>query len=91
MSGKQKKKRILFLFKAPNAEKVFLAGSFNGWNTSVHPMQKDGEGTWSTALQLFPGQYEYKFFVDNQWKDDPKASRFCLNRYGCYNSELNVE
>jgi len=49
------------------ANLVELAGTFNNW-TRV-PMRK-GPGHWSISLPLAPGQYQYKFVVDNIWKHD---------------------
>ena len=90
-AAKSKRKRIKFSFRAPEARKVFLAGSFNGWNTSVNPLEKDKKGDWATSVQLFPGRYEYRFFVDDEWMDDPDSTGRSLNIYGNYNSELSVE
>ncbi|MDV6031432.1 MAG: glycoside hydrolase family 13 [Phycisphaera sp. RhM] len=52
---------------APEAEKVFLAGSFNEWNPEVTPMDKTDNGKWTAKLKLEPGRYEFKFVVDGQW------------------------
>jgi hypothetical protein len=39
---------------------------------------------------LLPGQYEYKFLVDGQWKQDPKNNRICPNKFGTYNNVFNL-
>ncbi|MDI6807567.1 MAG: glycogen-binding domain-containing protein [Candidatus Eisenbacteria bacterium] len=61
---------IKFTYTDANAKQVFLAGDFNGWNTSSLPMTKSGD-TWSVVAKLAPGQHEYKFFVDGNWVADP--------------------
>ncbi|GBR76432.1 putative AAA family ATPase [Candidatus Termititenax persephonae] len=51
------------------ARDVKVAGVFNNWRPE--PMQKNQTGAWETAIELNPGQYEYKFIVDGQWVTDP--------------------
>jgi len=69
---KSKKRKISFSLKAPGADQVFLAGDFNNWDTTSHPMTKAGKGSWNKSLLLQEGSYEYKFIVDDQWEIDPK-------------------
>ncbi len=60
----------LFLPGYRSAKKVFLAGSFNDWDTKNIPMQKSDAG-WTVRLKLPPGKYYYKFIVDGKWMLDP--------------------
>ncbi len=63
-----------YLFKLSgfkDASKVFLAGSFNGWNSKELEMVKVKDG-WQLDYYLGPGTYEYKFIVDGKWIIDPK-------------------
>jgi hypothetical protein len=53
-----------------NADKVILSGTFNRWNEKYFKMIKTEDG-WELALQLKPGEYEYKFIVDGKWMEDP--------------------
>jgi len=39
-----------FCVWAPNAGRVSLVGSFNGWDDRAHPMQKQHDGTWELRL-----------------------------------------
>ncbi|MFH1879680.1 MAG: 1,4-alpha-glucan branching protein GlgB [Bacillota bacterium] len=39
-----------FCVWAPNAGRVSLVGSFNGWDDHRHPMQKQHDGTWELRL-----------------------------------------
>jgi len=50
-------------------EEVLIAGSFNGW-TKV-PMEKQND-KFVVNINLKPGVYEFKYFVDNEWlkRDD---------------------
>ncbi|HMO19120.1 MAG TPA: glycogen-binding domain-containing protein [Oligoflexia bacterium] len=52
---------------APDAKKVFVAGTFNDWSDSNTPMTKGKDGNWITNLPLSPGHYEYKFVIDGKW------------------------
>jgi 1,4-alpha-glucan branching enzyme len=64
------KQRVHFLFQAPEAKEVYLAGEFNGWHTQTLPMIKGENGLWNAAMELPAGRYEYKLFVDGAWMED---------------------
>ena len=70
---------------APQARSVFLAGNFNQWNLSSHPLKKDKRGIWKISLALNPGQYEYRFHVDGEWQNDSNCSSFVENPFGTLN------
>ena len=73
-----------FEFTAPHAHEVFLVGEFNNWNTKANPMKKDSDGTWRASIPLDPGSYQYRFFSDGKWENDPSAD--CTpNEYGSMN------
>jgi 1,4-alpha-glucan branching enzyme len=67
---------IGFRVWAPNAKGVSVAGDFNNWNPSAHPLTSEGNGYWSTdVLGATMGQ-KYKYVIDNgyvSWKNDPYA------------------
>jgi len=84
-------RKITFKFYAPEAQSVFIAGSFNEWNSATNPLEKNKEGNWSTVVDLVPGRYEYRFIADSLWKDDPACKVRNLNQYGGYNCVLNVD
>jgi 1,4-alpha-glucan branching enzyme len=86
-----KRRKVTFSFEAVAAKEVFLMGDFNNWDPKKHPMKNEGHGTWNKTLELNPGKYEYKFFVDGEWKKDPLNDRTCPNCYGTQNSVLNLE
>ena len=73
---------------APDAQEVFVAGSFNGWQPSATPLQKQDDGRWVVELVLAPGRYEYRFFVDGRWTDDPLSPAFVSNPFGGLNCVL---
>lgn len=62
-------KPVLFTLDGlPHAQKVFLAGSFNQWRNFELGMTKTATG-WQVPYILGAGNYEYKFYADNQWLD----------------------
>ena len=75
----------------PTAGEVYVAGVFNNWNPAATPMLRQPDGSWIADLILAPGVYEYRFFADGQWRDDPKAAAMTPNPFGGVNAVLQVE
>lgn len=75
-----------FAFQAPTTRQVSLAGDFNNWDTKAAPMQKGPDGIWRLSVPLGPGRYEYRFFADKVWCDDPAAELKTVNAMGTENS-----
>ena len=48
---------------------VSLVGDFNGWDTNTHKMYPCQEG-YARCLDLLEGRYEYKFYIDGDFKTD---------------------
>jgi 1,4-alpha-glucan branching enzyme len=80
-----------FSLVAPEAKSAFIAGDFNQWNPYSHSLKKDKQGAWKISLPLNPGRYEYRFFVDEQWQNDPKCSSLVENPFGTFNCLKIVE
>ena len=78
---------VLFSYYAPDAKKVHVAADFNEWKINDAPLKNiEGTGLWQKLVPLTTGKYEYKFFVDGQWRIDPDnpnktASEFGENSY----------
>lgn len=83
------KKRIEFSYHAPEAERVAVTGSFCGWDDPVE-LNKDDSGRWRTTVALPAGDYEYRFLVDGEWRDDPACSERTPNHFGSENCVLHV-
>jgi 1,4-alpha-glucan branching enzyme len=75
---------------APEAKAVFVAGTFNDWRTDATPLEPQGSGLWTVALELAPGMYEYLFVVDGCWCSDPCGSEVVPNPFGGQNAVLRV-
>lgn len=80
-----------FSLSAPQAQSVCIAGNFNRWDPSSHPMKMDKKGVWKISLPLAPGQYEYRFFVDGEWQNDPNCPTCIENPFGTLNCLKIVE
>ncbi len=48
-------------------------------------MKRDNKGTWEVSFVLPPGRYEYRFWVDEAWQDDPNAQERVENPFGSQN------
>jgi 1,4-alpha-glucan branching enzyme len=77
--------KIQFVFPATEAEKVSLAGDFNNWDTLANPAKKDKKGIWQVTVNLKPGRYEYRYFVDEKWEKDPSCTECVPNDFGSMN------
>ncbi|MBC8425479.1 hypothetical protein H8E07_15270 [bacterium] len=81
---------VTFVHRAPGAQEVYLAGSFNGWNAFDIPMADTGGGVWSVVMDLAPGEYQYKFVVDSAWTQDEANAASAPDGYGGENSVVAV-
>jgi 1,4-alpha-glucan branching enzyme len=63
-----------FAYQAEGAKVVFLAGSFNDWNSESTPMTRKSSGKWIADLELAPGAYEYRYVVDGDWCNEPECT-----------------
>jgi 1,4-alpha-glucan branching enzyme len=85
------KKKVNLNLLAPDAKSVFLAGDFNDWDTTDQPMKKNKNGVWKASLDLVSGIYQYRFFVDGSWQNDPDCSRLVENQFGTFNCVIEVK
>ena len=74
----------------PDANLVYIAGSFNDWHPSVTEMVKTAGGHWRKELALPPGNYEYQFVVDGAWMTDPLCRATTANPFGGHNSVMTI-
>lgn len=69
-----------FSCRAPEAQAVFVAGTFNDWSSEATPLTRQADGHWQIKLPLSPGHHEFKLIVDGQWCCEPG----CEHEYrGC--------
>ncbi len=85
-----KPRKVVFEHYAPQARKVQLAGSFNDWNPLKTPLQEEEKGKWKALLELPPGRYEYRYWVDNSWQNDQRSVECVPNPFGTWNCVITV-
>lgn len=61
---------LFYLEGYRDAKQVVLSGSFNGWRKDELYMKKTATG-WELPYTLGPGNYQYRFIVDNKWVSQP--------------------
>ena len=83
--------KVRFGYYAPQANAVFLVGTFNDWNERACPLQKDKSGQWQTAIPLTAGRYEYRYLVDGVWECDPNTQECVPNPFGSWNCVVTVQ
>ena len=72
-----------------DAKRVYLTGSFNGWNENDIKMQRSLDG-WFVNIYLRDGLHTYKFKVDGNWMLDPANKRVRPDGEGNFNSEIGT-
>ncbi len=83
-------KAIPFAVKLDGAGEVLLTGDFTNWTGAAVKLRRVADGSWTTTLQLAPGEYQYRLLVDGQWRDHPEAQRRVPNPFGTENCVLVV-
>ncbi len=86
----KKGKKVSFQLTTKPGSKVFVAGSFNGWNPTQLPMPESPKGEYKITMTLQPGRHEYKFVVNGEWILDPLCSDCHPNSVGSLNSVVAV-
>jgi hypothetical protein len=82
---------VQFLYVAPEAGAVAVAGDFNDWSAEQLPLEDpDGDGIWTGEAPLSPGLHKYMFVVDGEWVTDPQADRYIDDGFGNRNALIEV-
>ena len=82
---------VQFLYVAPDAESVAVAGDFNDWSAQGFELEDpDGDGIWTGEAPLSPGLHKYMFVVDGEWMTDPQADRYVDDGFGNRNALIEV-
>jgi 1,4-alpha-glucan branching enzyme len=90
-SSEIRKRKVRFQLKTKPGSKVFLAGTFNGWNPKKDKMKDNPqEGLFAATLLLPCGRHEYKFVVDGEWLADPTCEAWVPNEHGSLNSVIEI-
>ena len=80
-----------FALDAPEAQSVYVTGSFNDWSLDEKYCMSRKDGMWTIEVPLKPGNYRYQFIVDGRWREDPRNPDQERNSFGDVNSLIEVE
>lgn len=84
-------RRVTLVTRLERAENVVVTGDFTKWSTTGLQMVRGQDGEWKVALDLPPGEYQYRLLVDGTWSDHAEAARRIPNPFGCENCVLMVK
>lgn len=73
-----------------DANKVIIAGDFNGWNEKEFLLKRNGND-WFIDMHLAKGKHRYKFIVDGKWVLDPGNKLWEQNEFGTGNSVIWID
>eukprot|EP00177_Eucheuma_denticulatum_P000126 GFKZ01000224.1.p1 GENE.GFKZ01000224.1~~GFKZ01000224.1.p1 ORF type:complete len:559 (+),score=56.13 GFKZ01000224.1:44-1678(+) len=81
---------VTFIWNYP-AKSAFVTGTFSNWETTVPMTLTHGpEGAvWVLSKALPPGDYQYKFIIDNVWRHAPDQP-IAFDERGIINNVLSV-
>lgn len=82
--------RLIYVPEQQEVHNVAVAGTFNGWDPTLTPMQKMGN-VWIAQLVLPPDTHEYMFVVNGEtWITDPLAREIRDDGFGRENAVLDL-
>lgn len=78
--------------EAGGSAKVFLVGSFNGWDEKAMPMKQNKDGSFSLEIDLPLGQkHSFRYLrSDGVWLNDSAADAYEESEFGADNCILNL-
>ena len=83
--------RITFIF-VPSApiKQAWLVGNFNDWKVGADKMKPMADGSFRMNKKLSMGRFEYKFYADEIYWNDPDAEAQAVNPFGSLNSVIEI-
>lgn len=83
---------VTFRVYLPHASHVHLTGTFNGWSTTSHPLNREnGDGWWRLQAHVPSGEHDFQYLVDGrEWLADFAAFGVARNEFGGWVSQLIV-
>lgn len=84
---------VRFSLVRADAHSVALAGSFNQWSVSSHPLSRVlTSAIWEAVVPLPPGEHLFMYVVDGtQWITPPDADDFVNDGFGSRNGVVIVQ
>ena len=90
-SPKGKSVRVTFELPAESAvNSAAVAGTFNEWDVTKHPMKFKKKGVWATSISFKPGEtVEFRYFIDErEWRNEEQADGTAATPFFSENSVL---
>ena len=83
LKSKPKECKVTFTIKAEGAKEVKLAGDFTDWKPKKSiALKQMKNGSFKGAVSLPKDKsYEFKYFVDGSWVNDPEADSYKWNDF----------
>ena len=89
---RQTNQGVLFVQPIEGARSASIAGTFNDWSATTHPMRRNDDlGVFELCLRLPPGKYLYRVIIDGTWSSDPHNNNCEPNPFGDANSAVIVQ
>ncbi len=89
---RQTNQGVLFVQPIEGARSASIAGTFNDWSATTHPMRRNEDlGVFELCLRLPPGKYLYRVIIDGTWSSDPHNNNCEPNPFGDANSVMIVQ
>ncbi len=76
-----------------SVKQISLVGEFNTWQANQTVLtDTDQDGRWATSIELAPGEYEYKFVINQDaWLPDPENPLTIADGWNGVNSIKRIE
>jgi 1,4-alpha-glucan branching enzyme len=82
---------VRFTVVRPEASSVAVAGSFNQWSTSSHPLlRQNSRGLWTAVVALPAGEHHFMYVVDGTEWVSPLADEYSDDGFGSRNGVVVV-
>jgi 1,4-alpha-glucan branching enzyme len=83
---------VRFVLMRSEATSVAVAGSFNQWSASSHPLVRaKAGGLWTIVVPLPPGEHAFMYVVDGkEWVSPPLALDYVDDGFGAKNGIVVV-
>lgn len=83
---------VRFVLMRAEAKSVAVAGSFNQWSRSSHPLVREKPGAlWTIVVPLPPGEHVFMYVVDGtEWVSPPLAEDYVDDGFGAKNGVVVV-
>lgn len=82
---------VEFVFVDAAARSVSVAGSFNQWSVTSHPLAAGAAGAWTVVVPLPVGEHAFMYVVDGtRWVTPPHAEEYVDDGFGARNGVVVV-